>query len=96
MSLGRADTISSRVILAAPQTWLNDGNKLTVSGDITNGANLLTIDGASATTISGVLGNGSGGLTKNGAGQLVSATATRSPAASRSMAARSGSTMPAP
>jgi autotransporter-associated beta strand protein len=60
--------------LTAAQTWTNNSSNLfTVSSDVTNGANLLTITGTGNTTISGVFGAGvgpSGGLTKNGAGIL--------------------------
>jgi autotransporter-associated beta strand protein len=66
-----ADTISPAVALGGPQTWTNNStNVLTVSGNISNGSNLLTIGGTGNTTLSGVLGNGSGGLTKTGTGTL--------------------------
>src|SRR5204863_379921 len=45
-------------------------NTFTVSGNVSNGANLLTVGGSGNTTISGGLGNGAGGLTKTGAGTL--------------------------
>lgn len=43
---------------------------LTVDGTVTNGANLLTVQGAGNTIISGAIGGGAGGLTKTGAGVL--------------------------
>lgn len=66
-----ADTISSAISLAGAESWTNNSSNLfTVSGNITNGANLLTIAGTGNTTISGSLGTGNGGLTKSGAGIL--------------------------
>ena len=66
-----ADTISSAVSLGSPQSWTNNSsNVLTVSGNISNAANLLIIAGTGNTTLSGILGNGSGGLTKSGSGAL--------------------------
>jgi autotransporter-associated beta strand protein len=65
------DTISSALSLSGAQSWLNNSaSTLTVSGNITNGSNLLTVDGTGNTVISGVLGNGSGGLTKLAGGTL--------------------------
>jgi autotransporter-associated beta strand protein len=67
-----AVSIISPVTLGTGQTWLNGSTSLlTVSGDVANGTNLLTIDGTGNTTLSGILGNGSGGLTKSGAGTLI-------------------------
>ena len=67
------DTISAAVNLASPQSWTNSSKSLfTVGGNITSGANLLTIDGAGDTTIGGILGAGSGtgGLLMSGIGTL--------------------------
>ena len=66
-------TISAPLALGAAQTWLNNSSSpLAVSGNISNGGNLLTVSGGGSTTISGGLGNGSGGLTMSGAnGTLV-------------------------
>ncbi|MBI3601279.1 MAG: autotransporter-associated beta strand repeat-containing protein, partial [Candidatus Omnitrophica bacterium] len=51
-------------------TIQTDAGTLTVSGTVTNGANLLTVTGSGNTTISGVIGSGAGGLTKSGTGTL--------------------------
>ena len=64
-------TIAAPIILGGAQTWQNTSTTaLTVSGPVTNGANLLTVQGTGNTTISGNLGPGTGGLTKAGAGIL--------------------------
>jgi len=64
-------TIISPVTLGGPQSWLNNSvGKLTVSGALTNGANLLTVGGTGNTNISGGIGNGAGGITKLGEGTL--------------------------
>ena len=67
-----ASAIAAKVALGADQTWTNNSSAglLTVSGSITNGANLLTIGGSGNTTLSGGIGTGAGGLTKNDAGTL--------------------------
>ncbi len=63
-------TLAAPINLGGAQTWQNDSsNPLIVSGAVTNGANLLTVQGAGNTTISGAIG-GTGGLTKAGAGTL--------------------------
>jgi fibronectin-binding autotransporter adhesin len=63
--------IGAPVVLGAAQTWLNDsGSLLTVSGNIDNGANLLTVGGSGNTTLSGIIGAGTGGLRKLGSGTL--------------------------
>jgi hypothetical protein len=63
-------TISSAVSLTGPQSWENDSNNsLTVSGNVSNGENLLTIPGTSDVAISGAI-SGGGGLIKNGTGFL--------------------------
>jgi autotransporter-associated beta strand protein len=72
MNLGAgAVTIVSPVTLGGPQSWTNNSaGLLTVqTGAVTNGGNLLTIDGSADTTISSVIG-GAGGITKTGAGTL--------------------------
>ena len=64
-------TIISPVTLGGPQSWLNNSvGMLTVSGALTNGANLLTVGGTGNTNISGGIGNGAGGITKLGEGTL--------------------------
>ena len=62
--------VNRSIALTGAGTILSDLGTLTVSGSITNGANLLTVGGAGNTIISGVIGNGSGALTKSGAGTL--------------------------
>jgi autotransporter-associated beta strand protein len=70
---------SNRVItLTGNGTIQSDAGTLTVDGNVTNGANLLTVTGAGNTTISGVIGNGAGGVTKNGVGTLVLSNASNS------------------
>ena len=70
-----ANTISAPVVLGGAQSWTNSsGNLLTVSGNIDNGANLLTIAGPGGATISGIIGSGatkSGGVTVNAGGATV-------------------------
>ena len=46
------------------------GSSLTVTGNVSNGSNLLSISGTGDTTISGVIGGGTGGLMKEGSGAL--------------------------
>ena len=48
----------------------SDAGTLTISGAITNGTNLQTVQGAGDTIISGVIGGGTGGLAKSGTGTL--------------------------
>ncbi len=70
---GTATFTSAKTITlngAATINNTNTTNASTFSGAITNGANLLTIDGAGNTTLSGNIGSGSGGLTKSGTGTL--------------------------
>lgn len=66
-----ADTIATAVSLVSPQAWANEsGSLFSVNGNISIGANLLTIAGSGNTTLGGVLGGGNGGLTKLGSGTL--------------------------
>jgi fibronectin-binding autotransporter adhesin len=68
-----AVAITSNLTLSSATTFANYSSTglLTVSGNIMNGANALTIVGAGATTISGsFVGTGSGGLTMLGSGTL--------------------------
>jgi autotransporter-associated beta strand protein len=59
------------VALGGAQSWTNNGaGTLTVVGNVTNGAHLLTIAGSANTTIQGAIGSGTGGITKNGNGVL--------------------------
>lgn len=57
------------IVMSAAQTWNAASGNLGISSAITNGGNLLTIDGANNTTLGGKI-TGTGGLTKNGAGVL--------------------------
>jgi autotransporter-associated beta strand protein len=55
-------TVSASVGLGGPQTWLNNSSSLvTVSGNVGNAGNLLTVSGSGNTTVSGVV-SGAGGL----------------------------------
>ncbi len=69
------DTITSAVALSGAQSWTNSSaSLLTVSGNITNGANTLTLaaNGAGGITLSGnFVGAGAGGATVNGFGSGV-------------------------
>ena len=65
-------TLATNLTLGAAQTWQNaSASPLLVTGNVTNGGNLLTVEGAGNTTISGVIGSGAGGLTQAGAGTLI-------------------------
>ena len=68
---GAAATIISPVTLGGAQSWTNNSTGLLTvgTGAVTNGGNLLTVDGSGNTTISSVIG-GTGGITKAGAGML--------------------------
>jgi len=64
-------TINAPLQLGGAQQWINNSaNPLTITGNISNGSNTLTIAGTGATLLSGILGNGAGGLTKIGSGTL--------------------------
>ncbi len=64
-------TLGAAIALGGAQVWSNNSTTaLTVSGAVTNGANLLTVTGTGNTSISGIIGSGTGGLTKTGAGTL--------------------------
>jgi autotransporter-associated beta strand protein len=65
-----ANTITAPVTLGAAQSWTNNSTGLlTVQGDVTNSAFLLTVAGTGNTTIGGGIG-GTGGLTMSGSGVL--------------------------
>ncbi len=62
----------SDITMGTAQTWsAASTGGLTISSNVNNGGNLLTISGSSTgvTILSGVI-SGSGGLTKNGTGTL--------------------------
>lgn len=60
--------ITANIILGGAQNWTAAATKtLTISGGVTNGGNLLTLDGAGNTVISGIIG-GAGGVTQSGSG----------------------------
>jgi hypothetical protein len=60
-------TLSCPLVLGVAQTWtVTNGRTLTVSGNVTNGANQLTIGGKGATTISGIIGSGTGAVVMAG------------------------------
>ncbi len=65
-------TISTATTLGAALPFTNNSaTLLTVgAGAITNGANLLTVNGSGNVTITGVIGNGAGGVTMSGTGTL--------------------------
>ena len=63
-------TVAARLLFTGNQTWtIADGKTLTVSGDIANAGNLLSVTGDGDTLLSGAL-SGTGGLSKGGAGNL--------------------------
>ena len=67
---GANNTVSVPLALTAAETVSAAGStSLTISGNVTEGANLLTVAGNGTTTISGVL-SGTGGLAKSGTGNL--------------------------
>ena len=67
---GANNTVSVPLALTAAETVSAAAStSLTLSGNVTEGANLLTVAGAGSTTISGVL-SGTGGLAKNDGGTL--------------------------
>ena len=71
-----AVTLNPSMVLGANQTWTNNSaNLFTAGGNVSNGANLLTVAGSGNTTLAGVIGNGTGGLTKSGTGKLTLAGA---------------------
>jgi autotransporter-associated beta strand protein len=62
--------VAARLLFTGAQTWtIADGKTLTVSGDIANAGNLLSLAGAGNSLISGAL-SGTGGLSKSGLGNL--------------------------
>jgi autotransporter-associated beta strand protein len=64
-------TISSPVTLGVAQSWTNNSSTLlTVSGNVTNAGNVLTIGGSGNTTISTGAVSGTGGIIKSGDGTL--------------------------
>ncbi len=70
-------SIANVMSLGAAQTWtIGSGRVLTIRGNVTNGANLLTFAGAGNANFSGALGNGAGGLTLNGHGTLTNSGAS--------------------
>ena len=65
-------TLSCPLVLGVAQTWtVTNGRTLTVSGNVTNGANQLTIGGKGATTISGIIGSGTGAVVMAGTNTLI-------------------------
>jgi len=62
---------SRTITLNGAGTIESDSGTLTVSGAVTNGANLLTVTGAGAVMFTGGIGSGTGGLTKTGTGMLI-------------------------
>ena len=63
--------ISSNVTLGAAQSWTNNSSTLlTVSGNVTNAGNVLTIGGSGNTTLSTGAVSGTGGIIKSGDGTL--------------------------
>jgi fibronectin-binding autotransporter adhesin len=67
-----ADIVNANVSLASAQSWTNGSASLfTISGNVANGANLLTLSasGSGGILLAGnFVGGGAGGITVNGAG----------------------------
>ena len=64
-------TLNCGLSLGDANIWdVATGRTLTVGGNVSNVANLLTVQGAGNTSITGIIGNGAGGLTKDGSGTL--------------------------
>jgi len=62
-----AQTVNLPITLTAPQTFNANVGALNLPQGITNGGNLVSVDGTNITTISGAI-SGAGGLAKNGGG----------------------------
>ena len=68
---GDYDLGSNRTItLTGAGTIQTDAGTMTVSGNVINGANTLTVQGAGNTVFSGSIGSGAGGFTKGGSGTV--------------------------
>jgi fibronectin-binding autotransporter adhesin len=75
-----AFTLSGSTTLGAAQAWTNSSANPFTFGTVSNGTNLLTIDGSGNSIATGDIGSGSssGGLTKDGAGKFtLQAASTR-------------------
>ena len=66
---GTTNTVSVSLALTAPASFIASVGNLTVSGNVTNGSNLLTASGAGNVAISGAI-SGTGGVTMSGTGTL--------------------------
>jgi fibronectin-binding autotransporter adhesin len=70
LNVSGANSWGGTITLNAASAIKCDAGTLTLSGAVSNGTYLLTIDGAGNITINGAVGGGSGGITKNGSGTL--------------------------
>jgi autotransporter-associated beta strand protein len=67
VSSGSSVTLSGTTVLAANQTWTNNGATAFSAGAINTGSFTLTLAGAGGTSLTGVI-SGTGGIFKSGAG----------------------------
>jgi autotransporter-associated beta strand protein len=69
-NISGSNTWAGLVTLGSATRINSDADLLTLTGPVTNGANLLTFGGMGNTLLSGAILGGSGALTKDGAGTL--------------------------
>lgn len=69
-NISGTNTFGGAITLAAAARVNSDADTMILTGNVANGASLLTVGGAGNMVVSGVIGGGSGGLTKDGTGGL--------------------------